>query len=103
MNVRLVPVGPSLRHFHRIVRDLAASQGKRAMLVLEGEDVEVDTTVIEQLKDPITHMIRNAIDHGIEDRRHAPLAARTPPARSASPRFTSRAASSSASPTTAPV
>lgn len=66
MNVRLVPVGPSLRHFHRVVRDLAASQGKRAMLVLEGEDVEVDTTVIEQLKDPITHMIRNAIDHGFE-------------------------------------
>lgn len=67
MNVRLVPVGPSLRHFHRVVRDLAASQGKRAMLVLEGEDVEVDTTVIELLKDPITHMIRNAIDHGIEE------------------------------------
>jgi len=65
-NVRLVPVGPSLRHFHRVVRDLAASQGKRATLVLEGEDVEVDTTVIEQLKDPITHMIRNAIDHGVE-------------------------------------
>ncbi len=66
MNVRLVPVGPSLRHFHRVVRDLAASRGKRARLVLEGEDVEVDTTVIEQLKDPITHMIRNAVDHGIE-------------------------------------
>jgi two-component system chemotaxis sensor kinase CheA len=66
MNVRLVPVGPSLRHFHRVVRDLAASQGKRAMLVLDGEDVEVDTTVIEQLKDPITHMIRNAVDHGFE-------------------------------------
>jgi two-component system chemotaxis sensor kinase CheA len=66
MNVRLVPVGPSLRHFHRVVRDLAASQGKRAMLVLEGEDVEVDTTIIEQLRDPITHMIRNAIDHGLE-------------------------------------
>lgn len=69
MNVRLVPVGPSLRHFHRVVRDLAASQGKRVMLVLEGEDVEVDTTVIEQLKDPITHMIRNAIDHGLEEPR----------------------------------
>lgn len=66
MNVRLVPVGPALRHFHRVVRDLAASQEKRVMLVLEGEDVEVDTTVIEQLKDPITHMIRNAVDHGIE-------------------------------------
>ncbi len=66
MNVRLVPVGPAFRHFHRVVRDLAASQNKRAMLVIEGEDVEVDTTVIEQLKDPITHMIRNAVDHGIE-------------------------------------
>jgi two-component system chemotaxis sensor kinase CheA len=66
MNVRLVPVGPSLRHFHRVVRDLAASQEKQVRLVLEGEDVEVDTTVIEQLKDPITHMIRNAVDHGIE-------------------------------------
>ena len=66
MNVRLVPVGPSFRHFHRVVRDLAASQDKRVMLVLEGEDVEVDTTIIEQLKDPITHMIRNAVDHGIE-------------------------------------
>ena len=43
MNVRLVPVGPSLRHFHRVVRDLASSQDKRVMLVLEGEDVEVDT------------------------------------------------------------
>jgi len=66
MNVRLVPVGPAFRHFHRVVRDLAASQEKRVTLILEGEDVEVDTTVIEQLKDPITHMIRNAVDHGIE-------------------------------------
>lgn len=66
MNVRLVPAGPSLGHFHRIVRDLAASQEKRVMLSIEGGDVEVDTTVIEQLKDPITHMIRNAIGHGIE-------------------------------------
>jgi len=66
MNVRLVPAGPALGHFHRIVRDLAASQEKRVMLSIEGGDVEVDTTVIEQLKDPITHMIRNAIGHGIE-------------------------------------
>jgi two-component system chemotaxis sensor kinase CheA len=66
MDVRLVPVGPAFRHFHRVVRDLAASQDKRVMLVLQGEDVELDTTVIEQLRDPITHMIRNAIDHGIE-------------------------------------
>lgn len=66
MNVRLVAVGPSLRHFHRIVRDLAAANDKRATLTLEGADVEVDTTVMEHLKDPITHMLRNAVDHGIE-------------------------------------
>src|SRR5581483_3689050 len=66
MDARLVPVGPSLRHFHRVVRDLAAAASKRVNLVIEGNEVEVDTTVIEHLKDPITHMIRNAIDHGIE-------------------------------------
>ncbi|HEV8266846.1 MAG TPA: chemotaxis protein CheA, partial [Thermoanaerobaculia bacterium] len=66
MNVRLVAVGPSLRPFNRIVRDLAGNHGKRASLTIEGEDVEVDTTVMEHLKDPITHMLRNAVDHGIE-------------------------------------
>ncbi|HEY8183840.1 MAG TPA: chemotaxis protein CheA [Thermoanaerobaculia bacterium] len=66
MNARLVPVGPALRRFHRVVRDVAATAGKRVSLVIEGDEVEVDTTVIEQLKDPITHMIRNSIDHGIE-------------------------------------
>jgi two-component system chemotaxis sensor kinase CheA len=66
MNVRLVPVGPAFRHFHRVVRDVAATQDKQVRLVLSGEDVEVDNTVIEHLKDPITHMVRNAIDHGVE-------------------------------------
>ena len=66
MNARMVPLGPTLTHFHRVVRDLSASLGKRVNLVLKGHDVEVDTTVIETLKDPITHMIRNAMDHGIE-------------------------------------
>jgi two-component system chemotaxis sensor kinase CheA len=49
-----------------VVRDLAQSQGKAARLELEGEDVEVDVSVVEYLKDPLVHMIRNAIDHGIE-------------------------------------
>jgi two-component system chemotaxis sensor kinase CheA len=66
MSVRLLPVGPAFRHFHRVVRDLAASQNKSVRLVLDGDDVEVDNTMIDRLKDPITHMIRNAIDHGIE-------------------------------------
>lgn len=66
MKLRMVPVGPSLRHFIRIVRDIAKSNDKLAKLILEGEDVEIDSTFIEALKDPLTHMIRNAVDHGIE-------------------------------------
>jgi two-component system chemotaxis sensor kinase CheA len=66
MSARLVPLGHSLRPFHRIVRDVAAANRKRVVLLVETGDVEVDTTVVEQLKDPITHMIRNAVDHGIE-------------------------------------
>jgi two-component system, chemotaxis family, sensor kinase CheA len=63
---RMVSMGPLFRQFVRTVRDVAKSHGKLARLVIEGEDVEVDTSVIEHLKDPLLHMIRNAIDHGIE-------------------------------------
>jgi two-component system, chemotaxis family, sensor kinase CheA len=66
IKVRMVPVGPTFRHYSRIVRDIAHNLGKCAVLIFEGEDVEVDVSVIEHLKDPLTHMIRNALDHGIE-------------------------------------
>ena len=66
MQVRMVPVGPTLRQYVRTVRDLAAAQGKLARVAIQGEDVEVDTTIIEHLRDPLTHMIRNALHHGIE-------------------------------------
>lgn len=66
MQVRMVPVGPTLRQYVRSVRDLAAAQGKLARVAIQGEDVEVDTTIIEHLRDPLTHMIRNALHHGIE-------------------------------------
>src|SRR5258708_40355097 len=66
MKVRLVPLRGTFRQYRRTVRDRAARQGKQARLILEGEDVEVDTSVIEQARDPLTHMIRNALDHGIE-------------------------------------
>jgi two-component system chemotaxis sensor kinase CheA len=66
MRARMVPLGPVFRRYVRTVRDLALAQGKQVRLVLEGEDVEVDTTVVEHIKDPLTHLIRNAIDHGIE-------------------------------------
>lgn len=66
MKLRMVPVGPFFRQYMRSVRDVAAAHNKRARLVLEGEDVEVDISVIEHLRNPLTHMIRNAVDHGIE-------------------------------------
>jgi len=66
MKVRMVPLGPLFRQYVRTVRDVAAAHGRQARLVIEGEDVEVDTTVVQHIHDPITHMIRNALDHGIE-------------------------------------
>jgi two-component system chemotaxis sensor kinase CheA len=66
MKVRMVPVQPLFQQFYRHVHDLAQKHGKMARLVIEGGDVEIDTTVVEHLRDPILHMIRNAIDHGLE-------------------------------------
>lgn len=66
MKARMVPVGPLFRQHLRTVRDLARSQGKQALLELEGEDVEMDTAVLEALREPLLHLLRNALDHGIE-------------------------------------
>jgi two-component system chemotaxis sensor kinase CheA len=66
MKVRMVSLGPVFRQYIRTVRDVAAAHGRQARLLIEGEDVEVDTTVVEHIRDPLTHMIRNALDHGIE-------------------------------------
>ena len=69
MDVRLVPVGPLFQQFARSVRDISQSHNKLARLQVVGADVEVDTRVLEHLKDPLLHMIRNAVDHGIEPPR----------------------------------
>jgi two-component system chemotaxis sensor kinase CheA len=66
MEARLVPLGPVFRRHQRTVRDVALAVGKQVALVVEGDEVEVDMTVVEHMRDPLTHMIRNAIDHGIE-------------------------------------
>src|SRR5512141_2742679 len=62
----MVPSGPTFRRHLRRVRDLERATGKQVRLTLEGEDVEVDMTVVEALADPLVHLIRNAVDHGIE-------------------------------------
>ncbi len=66
MAIRAQPVKSVFQRMPRLVREIAVATGKKVRLVTEGEGTEVDKTVIEQLTDPITHMIRNAVDHGLE-------------------------------------
>lgn len=66
MKVRMLPVGHVFNKFPRMVRDIAKSQGKEIQLVFKGEDTELDKTIIDELDEPLLHIIRNAIDHGIE-------------------------------------
>jgi hypothetical protein len=77
MRMRMVPLGASFRPHARTVRDAALAKGKQARLVIEGEEVEADLAVVEQLRDPITHMVRNAVDHGVERPTSAGPAARS--------------------------
>lgn len=64
--VRMVPIGPRFEQQRRLVRDLSHAAGKPVRLATEGSDIEIDASLVQQLKDPLTHMIRNAVDHGIE-------------------------------------
>ncbi|MBU6275081.1 MAG: chemotaxis protein CheA [Planctomycetes bacterium] len=66
MALRMVPIRATFQKMARLVRDLAVQQGKEIQLVLEGEDTELDRTVVDDLSDPLVHMIRNSADHGIE-------------------------------------
>lgn len=66
MSMRMVPIRSTFQKMNRLVRDLAAKQGKEVELRLLGEDTELDRTIVEQLNDPLVHMIRNSMDHGIE-------------------------------------
>lgn len=65
-SVRMIPLAPTFRRMTRLVYDLSVKAGKQVDLILLGEETEVDRTVIERISDPLVHIIRNAIDHGIE-------------------------------------
>lgn len=65
-SMRLLPLSTVFALFPRMLRDMAKAQGKEAELVLEGGDITVDKRILEEMKDPLMHLIRNAIDHGIE-------------------------------------
>jgi two-component system chemotaxis sensor kinase CheA len=66
MSLRMVPIRATFQKMTRLVRDLAAKQNKLVQLVLSGEDTELDRNIVEEIADPLVHMIRNAADHGIE-------------------------------------
>jgi two-component system chemotaxis sensor kinase CheA len=66
MAIRMLPIRTLFSRFPRVVRDLAQAQGKQVVLETSGEETELDKTVIEQIGDPLTHLVRNAVDHGIE-------------------------------------
>ena len=66
MSLRMVPIRSTFQKMNRLVRDLAAAQHKQVQLVLSGEDTELDRNIVEELADPLLHMMRNAVDHGIE-------------------------------------
>lgn len=66
MKVRMVPIGDTFIRFKRLVRDLSKKQGKEIVLEIKGKETELDKNIIEEIADPLKHMIRNSIDHGIE-------------------------------------
>jgi two-component system chemotaxis sensor kinase CheA len=79
MKIRMVPVEQLFRRFPRLVRDLAKSSNKDVQLLVQGENTDLDKSILDALAEPLTHLLRNAVDHGIEDaetRRQANKAAR---------------------------
>jgi two-component system chemotaxis sensor kinase CheA len=66
LNIRMLPIGTTFTKFKRLVRDLSQELGKEIEMETEGAETELDKTVIERLNDPLVHLIRNSIDHGIE-------------------------------------
>jgi two-component system, chemotaxis family, sensor kinase CheA len=70
MRTRVRPLSTVLSRFPRLVRDLATSLGKEVELVTEGEATELDRSIVEAIRDPLTHLVRNAVDHGLETPAH---------------------------------
>ena len=78
MKTRMQPIGRLFQKYPRLARDLARSLGKDVELVLEGEDTEIDKTMIEDLNDPLVHLVRNAVDHGVDSPEERAIAGKPP-------------------------
>jgi two-component system chemotaxis sensor kinase CheA len=81
MAMRLVPVGPLFRRMARLVRDLSRQFGKQVELETQGDEIDLDRTIVEELADPLMHMIRNGLDHGIETPAEREARGKSPTAR----------------------
>jgi two-component system chemotaxis sensor kinase CheA len=81
MSMRLVPIGPLFRRMERVVRDLSRQFGKLVEIETQGDDIELDRNIVEELADPLMHMVRNAMDHGIEPPAERERAGKNPSAR----------------------
>ncbi|MBE1276159.1 chemotaxis protein CheA [Enterovibrio baiacu] len=66
LNIRMLPISFAFNRFPRLIRDLSSQLGKTVELVIEGEQTELDKTVLERITDPLVHLVRNAVDHGLE-------------------------------------
>ena len=66
LDTRMVPIGPLFERFRRVIRDLSLSSGKEVTLQISGEKTELDKRMIDELSDPLIHMVRNSVDHGLE-------------------------------------
>jgi two-component system chemotaxis sensor kinase CheA len=93
----MVQIGDTFNRFHRVVRDVSKELGKDIELVISGAETELDKTVVEKIGDPLMHLVRNAMDHGIESADVRIAAASRRSGRSSSTPTTTRAASSSRS------
>ena len=81
MAMRLVPIGPLFRRMSRLVRDLSRQFGKQVQMETGGDEIELDRTIVEELSDPLMHMVRNAMDHGIEPPQERQAGGKNPTAR----------------------
>ena len=77
----MVPVGQLFQRIERVIRDLSRKAGKHVVLETSGSETEIDKTVAEELSDPLLHMVRNSVDHGIERAEERIAAGKTPDAR----------------------
>ncbi|MCK6261881.1 chemotaxis protein CheA [Vibrio sp. ZSDE26] len=78
LQLRMVQIGDTFKKYKRVVRDIASELNKEVDLVITGAETELDKTFVEKLSDPLTHLMRNAMDHGIESREERVLAGKSP-------------------------